>query len=96
MLVKTVQRMKDTVMSPYSGVVIAFVASPVFMVVTSMTYGLVTAVQKVCEDIQPPDYPVLRDVADDPAVWGGVTFVGVLTRERFNSAVNITITRALR
>lgn len=82
--------------SPNRGVVIAFATSPVLLVVTSMTYGLATGVQKLCSDIEPPDYPVFREVADNPAVWGGVTLIGVLTRETYYTTVNISITKTLR
>ena len=75
---------------------IAFATSPVLLVVTSMTYGLGTGVQKLCSDIEPPDYPALREVADNPEVWGGVTLIGVLTRENFDDTVNISITKTLR
>lgn len=66
------------------------------MLAASATLGLATGVQKVCEDLEPPDYPIVREVADDPAVWGGLTLVGLVTREETNTAVNLSVYQSLR
>ena len=80
-----------------SGVVVAFVASPVMFMAASATLGLATGVQKLCEDLEPPDYPVIRGVADNPSVWGsGLTLVGLVTREETDAAVNLSIYHSLR
>lgn len=65
------------------------------LVVTSVSYGLATGVQKVCDDLQPPEYHLLTEVADDPAVWGGVTLVGLISREKFTSTVNLSLSQIL-
>lgn len=64
--------------------------------VTSASYGLATGVQKVCNDLQPPDYLVFREVADNPSFWGGVTLVGVITRETVATTINLSIAQTLR
>ena len=74
----------------------AFVTSPLLLVVTSVSYGLATAVLKTCNELRPPEYSILREVADDPSVWGGVTLVGVITRETFSTTVNLSIAQTLR
>ena len=79
-----------------SGVIVAFVVSPLLMVVTSASYGLATVVLKVCNELRPPEYSILREVADDPSLWGGVTLVGVITEETFVTTVNLSIVQTLR
>ena len=66
------------------------------MIVTSASYGLATVVLKTCNELRPPEYSVLREVADDPSLWGGVTLVGVITGETFATTVNLSIAQALR
>ena len=66
------------------------------MVVTSASYGLGAAVLKVCNELRPPEYSVLREVADDPTLWGGVTLVGVITGEIFVTTVNLSIVQTLK
>ena len=63
---------------------------------TSASLGLATGIQKLCEDLQPPDYPVLREVVDDPEVWGGLTLVGLVTREETDATVNLSVYQSLR
>ena len=62
----------------------------------TVSFGLATGVQKLCQDLQPPEYPLLREVVDDPAVWGGLTLVGLVTREETNTAVNLSLYQSLR
>jgi hypothetical protein len=78
------------------GMVVAFVASPVLLVAASATLGLGTGLQKLCRDVQPPDYAVIREVVDDPSVWGGLTLLGRVSLEETYSAVNISIYSSLR
>ena len=66
------------------------------MVVTSASYGLGAAVLKVCNELRPPEYSILREVADDPSLWGGVTLVGVITGESFATTVNLSIVQTLK
>jgi prominin 1 len=79
-----------------AGMVVAFVASPVLLVAASATLGLGTGLQKLCRDVQPPDYAVIREVVDDPSVWGGLTLLGRVSLEETYSAVNISIYSSLR
>ena len=67
------------------------------LVATSVSYGLATGVQKVCDDLQPPNYHLLTEVADEPAVWGGVTLIGLISREQSHSTttVNISLSQIL-
>ena len=76
--------------------ILAFVSSPLLLIVTSASYGLATGVQKVCDDLRPPDYSLFHEVADNPSVWGGYTLVGVITRETVAKTVNLSITQTLR
>ena len=64
--------------------------------VTSASYGLATGVQKVCGDLQDPDYSIFRQVADNPSAWGGYTLVGAVTREAASRTVNVSISHVLR
>lgn len=66
------------------------------MITASISYGLATGIQKLCDELQPPDYYVFSEVADDPLVWGGVTLVGAITREISGTAINISIAQTLR
>ena len=76
--------------------VIAFATSPVLLMTASSTLGLAAGVQKLCEDLQPPDYPVLKEVADDPTIWDGLTLVGLVTREETDATVNLSVYQSLR
>lgn len=78
------------------GVVIAFVASPVLLMTTAASLGLAGGIEKVCEDLEAPEYTLFKEVVDDPNVWGGVTLVGLVTRELTNTVVNISIHQSLR
>ena len=80
----------------HRGIFMGVVSSPVLLMTATVSFGLATGVQKLCEDLKPPDYPVLREVADNPAVWGGLTLVGLVTREETNAAVNLSIYQSLR
>lgn len=66
------------------------------MIATSASYGVATGMQKLCDELQPPDYPVFSEVADDPLVWGGVTLAGAITRETLGTTLNISIAQTLR
>lgn len=78
------------------GIVVVFISTSLLLVVASASYGLATGVQKVCNDLQPPDYSLFREVADDPSMWGGYTLVGVVTRETVGRTVNLSISHLLR
>lgn len=78
------------------GIVVVFISTSLLLVVASASYGLATGVQKVCNDLQPPDYTLFREVADNPSVWGGYTLVGVITRETVSRTVNLSISHLLR
>ncbi|CAI7999630.1 Prominin-1, partial [Geodia barretti] len=43
------------------GIFIGVVSSPVLLMTATVSFGLATGVQKLCEDLQPPNYPVLRE-----------------------------------
>lgn len=66
------------------------------MIATSASYGLATGMQKLCDELEPPDYSIFSEVTDDPLVWGGVTLAGAVTRETFGTTLNISIAQTLR
>ena len=66
------------------------------MVATGASYGVATGMQKLCGELQPPDYAIFSEVTDDPSEWGGVTLAGAITRETFGTTLNISIAQTLR
>ena len=55
-----------------------------------------TLLQKVCDDIAPPEYVVFANVLDNPSLWGGRSFVSAFVDSQFGSDVNLTVTNILR
>lgn len=67
----------------------------ILMLTLVLLFILGTPLQKVCETISPPTYPIFSEVMDDTALWGGVTLIGNLTAGALNMPVNISVSQIL-
>ena len=54
-------------------------------------YFIGTLLQKICNDIAPPQYVFLANTVDNQTVWGGATLVGTLLASQLSTDLNANI-----
>ena len=55
-----------------------------------------TAIQKICNDLAPPEYVTFERIFDDRQVWNGRTLVGNILYNQLGIDSNISVTTFLR
>ena len=79
----------------YSAVTLCFLTSGVLLTLTSLTFLLGTTIQKICTDLEPPDYVMFREVLDNPSLWGGHTLIGSIAGES-DVSLNLSVSDFLK
>lgn len=52
--------------------------------------------QKICNDVEPGRYLVLREIVDNPSLWDGNTLIGAATEVAIERSLNLSITGFLK
>lgn len=79
-----------------SAVGLSFLSGGLLLILSSFMYFGSTALQKICNDLAPPEYTVFQRIFDDRQVWNGRTLVGSILQSQLNIDSNISITTFLR
>lgn len=80
------------------GVGASFSFSGLLLIFPALLYTFSTLLQKVCNDLSPPDYVFFTNTLDNRTLWGGSTFLGTLLSDQGNSSsefVDLSATRIL-
>ena len=56
----------------------------------ALQFFIGTGMQKICNDLRPPNYTLIKEILDNPSIWDGSTLVGSFT------SVNLSISDFLR
>ncbi len=62
---------------------------------TSFMYLLSTTAQKICNDLEPPDYVLFVEVVDNPSLWDGYTLIGSIAEE-LDVSLNLSLASFLK
>ncbi|KAL5471303.1 hypothetical protein EMCRGX_G029401 [Ephydatia muelleri] len=64
-------------------------------ILTVVLFILGAPLQKLCESISSPSYPMFREVMDNTTLWGGVTLIGNVTAGLLKTPINISLSQTL-
>lgn len=66
------------------------------LILASFMYVSSTGMQKICNDLAPPEYTAFQRVFDNCQVWDGRTLVGNILHSQLGIDSNISISTFLR
>lgn len=73
----------------------SFALCGVLLVFSVIFYFISTILQKVCNDLAPPDYVLFSSVIDNKTLWDGSTLIGRILRGQLGSSVDLSLTHIL-
>ena len=79
-----------------SGTALSFLFGGLLLVLASFMYFASTGMQKICNDLAPPEYVIFERVFDDRQVWNGRTLVGSFLYNQLGIDSNVSVTTFLR
>lgn len=79
-----------------SGTALSFMSGGLLLILASFMYFSSTGMQKICNDLAPPEYTAFQRIFDDQQVWEGRTLVGNILHSQFGINSNVSITTFLR
>lgn len=79
-----------------SGTALSFLSGGLLLIIASLMYFSSTGMQKICNDLAPPEYVAFQRIFDDRQVWDGRTLVGNILHSKLSIDANISITTFLQ